>query len=220
MLIVKAPRSVRLAGGICVVAVIVQGTLGGLRVTDRNIGFAMIHACLAQAFFCLVVYLCVALSRGWTQHSIDPARPDRGIPRLLIAVVVGIYVQLIIGSIMRHTAAGLAIPTFPLVDGGLWPTQWTFPIAIHYVHRVWAGAIAILVIAAVTALQRRNCRGRAMAAAWLMLVLTIVQLALGATIILTHRAAVPTSAHVVTGALLLACSLYCLLWFSRDRSGP
>ena len=49
------------------VAVIVQGVLGGLRVTQINRNFAIVHACLAQAFFALLCGIAWFTSRDWQQ---------------------------------------------------------------------------------------------------------------------------------------------------------
>ncbi|MCE2415403.1 COX15/CtaA family protein [Candidatus Poribacteria bacterium] len=56
------------------VAVIVQGVLGGLRVTQINRNFAIVHACLAQAFFALLCGIAWFTSRDWQQ---DKGEPDR-----------------------------------------------------------------------------------------------------------------------------------------------
>ena len=49
--------------------VCVQGTLGGLRVTEVSIVLAMIHACTAQAFLCLTVVMAAALSPRWNEDA-------------------------------------------------------------------------------------------------------------------------------------------------------
>ncbi len=49
------------------VTVIVQGVLGGLRVTQINLNFAIVHACLAQAFFALLCGIAWFTSRDWWQ---------------------------------------------------------------------------------------------------------------------------------------------------------
>ena len=61
-------------GFAALVAVIVQGVLGGLRVTQINRNFAIVHACLAQAFFALLCGIAWFTSRDWQQ---DEAEPDR-----------------------------------------------------------------------------------------------------------------------------------------------
>ena len=56
-------------GLIALVAVIVQGVLGGLRVTQINRNFAIVHACLAQAFFALLCGIAWFTSRDWWQNG-------------------------------------------------------------------------------------------------------------------------------------------------------
>src|SRR5688572_15362851 len=48
-------------------AVIVQGVLGGLRVVMVELDLAIVHACFAQAFFCLTGLMCVATSKWWLE---------------------------------------------------------------------------------------------------------------------------------------------------------
>ena len=51
--------------GIAVIAVIVQGVLGGLRVTEHNAVLGLFHGCLAQGFFSLVATVALVTSRFW-----------------------------------------------------------------------------------------------------------------------------------------------------------
>src|SRR5205807_2863174 len=54
----------RLAYGV-LGAVIFQGVLGGLRVVLLKLNLAIVHACFAQAFFCLAALVAVVTSRWW-----------------------------------------------------------------------------------------------------------------------------------------------------------
>ena len=47
---------------------------------------------------------------------------------------------------MRHTGAGLAIPDFPLMFGGILPDHWDGRIAIHFAHRVGALLVTIAIV--------------------------------------------------------------------------
>src|SRR5437899_3213407 len=58
-------RGVRMLGIAAVGAVILQGVLGGLRVTMLKDEIGIFHACLAQAFFGLVVIIALVTSRSW-----------------------------------------------------------------------------------------------------------------------------------------------------------
>ena len=95
-------------GLIALIAVIVQGVLGGLRVTQINRNFAIVHACLAQAFFALLCGIAWFTSRDWWQDK--PAVPiaaAQKLKRLSLITTCLIYVQLIFGAVLRHTGSRL-----------------------------------------------------------------------------------------------------------------
>ena len=95
-------------GLIALIAVIVQGVLGGLRVTQINRNFAIVHACLAQAFFALLCGIAWFTSRDWWQDK--PAVPiaaTQKLRRLSLITTCLIYVQLIFGAVLRHTGSRL-----------------------------------------------------------------------------------------------------------------
>ena len=113
-------------------AVIFQGVLGGLRVVLVELDLAVVHACFAQAFFCLTALMVAVTSKWWrdassvhhssliTRHSTSCPCSDRTVRLALIAVAT-IYFQLVAGAVMRHYQAGLAIPDLPLAYGELLP---------------------------------------------------------------------------------------------------
>ena len=104
-------------------AVIVQGVLGGLRVILIKLHLAMIHACIAQAVFCLAALVSVVTSRWWMEcPDLSKSNPGgRQLIRLGILAVSVIYAQLIAGAIMRHSEAGLAVTDLPLIYGKVLP---------------------------------------------------------------------------------------------------
>lgn len=95
-------------GLVALIAVIVQGILGGLRVTQINRNFAIVHACLAQAFFALLCGIAWFTSRDWQQDQEEPAIAEaQKLRRLSLITTCLIYVQLIFGAILRHTGSRL-----------------------------------------------------------------------------------------------------------------
>ena len=62
-------RWVRSLGVIAVVGVILQGILGGLRVTMMKDEIGIFHACLAQAFLGLLVFIALATTKFWRSLS-------------------------------------------------------------------------------------------------------------------------------------------------------
>jgi heme A synthase len=109
---------------------------------------------------------------------------------------------------MRHTGAGMAIPTFPLAFGHVLPPVWSAPIAIHFAHR--AGALVVIgAILATVAHVWRHHRDRPdlMRPATLLLVLVATQATLGAFVVMSGLQPFINTLHVVNGALVLGTSL-------------
>src|SRR6201984_2896120 len=93
--LIEDRRWVKWLASVAVLAVIIQGVLGGLRVTEHNAILGLFHGCLAQAFFCLVATVALVTSRFW--RRLEPAAHPGNIGRLrlgAIAVTVMLFVQL------------------------------------------------------------------------------------------------------------------------------
>jgi cytochrome c oxidase assembly protein subunit 15 len=203
--------------------VILQGVLGGLRVVLVKLDLAIVHACLAQAFFCLAALTALVTSKWWQKTSGPTVRPST--IRLAVICVLMIYLQLIIGATMRHYQAGLAIPDLPLAYGKLLPptTQaqldtinqdriWNLnlepvtltQIWLHFAHRIGACFVTAAVLALVTTILIRHRRDRdLLIPAWMLSALLIVQLGLGILTVYLRKPADIASAHVAVGALVL-----------------
>src|ERR1700752_4521128 len=99
-------RSVRRLAVFALLAVIAQGLLGGLTVKLMlPLAVSAAHATLAQLFFCTVVGLAVVTSPSWErrlatiyEQGIVPVR------YLFLAAAATIFLQLIIGATLRHSA--------------------------------------------------------------------------------------------------------------------
>jgi heme a synthase len=199
----------RLLAVAALVGVVLQGLLGGFRVLFNNLQFAMIHGCLAQIFLCLLVSIAAGLSSWWFSNLKLPsttAGSGNSIKNLGLLLCGLIFVQLIIAAVMRHSGAGLAIPTFPLTpEGGVIPSVWSFPIGIHFAHR----AIAVLILLVylywgARIITEKALDGRIKVLGGLGLLLLFTQITLGAMVIWTYRSPVPTTVHVINGAFLFA----------------
>jgi cytochrome c oxidase assembly protein subunit 15 len=209
-------RWVRRLGYLALAAVITQGLLGGITVLwylPDPVSIA--HAGLAQIVFSLLVTIALVTSRGWTTTA--PIH-DRPLQFVAAATTAAVYVQILLGATMRHTGAGLAIPDFPLVFGGVVPSSWTASVAIHYAHRVGALVVSVLALAtSAHVLYHHRRRDDLRRPAILLMVLLAVQITLGGVTVLSGLNYILNSLHVVTGALVLATSLVLLLRANRSR---
>ncbi len=187
-------------GAVAIFGVVLQGVLGGLRVVWLSDALAISHACLAQAFFALIVAMAVFSSAGW--QKVEP-RPETtagtSLRWIAILVTASIYFQLILGAILRHSGTITGVPLIAHLAGALavllgvgWLGLRVFgPHAKDGYLTVPAGAVVLLFI---------------------------VQLGLGFGSLVVRMMAesihwptrleiVFTTAHVGTGALLLAAGV-------------
>src|SRR5207302_8628237 len=70
-------RWVRNLGAVALSAVILQGVLGGLRVTMLKDEIGIFHACLAQAFLGLLIVIALVTSKFWrtlANSVVDPKK--------------------------------------------------------------------------------------------------------------------------------------------------
>ena len=147
----RAGAPLRWLGLVAVVAVIAQGVLGGLRVVLVQDTLAILHGCLAQAFFGLLVAIALLTSPSGRAESMGVAPTLRV---LTLAAVALTYAQIVLGALLTHAGQ----------------------IVLHL-----AGAVAVFVfVPIVTARWRRGGDPIGAPAARLLLALLAVQLALGA----------------------------------------
>ncbi len=230
-LIFERRRWVKTLCWLALVAVIVQGVLGGLRVTEHSAVLGLFHGCLAQAYLCLVWSIALFTSSLWERLPAAPAGPVPSRLRFWTILATGmIFLQLILGAAMRHSHAGLSIHDFPTVYG-----RWLPPvdpgtlarinearaaaiapeppttiglIHLQYLHRGWALVIFLTVTVVALSIARQRWLGVAMrrlALAWPVLV--AVQAVLGAWTVLSNKAADIATAHVFFGSLILVCGV-------------
>ena len=208
----KEPRPViRRLAVVALLAVLAQAVLGGLTVLFLlPTAISVSHAALANLFLCLVVTLAV-LTRtpSPVPESLPGPAPATVVPRRAwLALAVMIYIQMLLGALMRHTGAGLAIADFPLAQGRLVPPLAEPGVVIHFLHRVGALAVLALGLVAVPVAVRAAHRPRG--SRWpavLLLIALPAQIALGAWTVLGGKPIYPTTLHVVIGSACLAVAV-------------
>lgn len=224
LLFLERRKSVRLLGVLAFVAILLQAVLGGLTVIFQlPPAVSSAHAGLAEIVFALVATIALMTSDVWP--ALGTARLERADElarafRLALAATGMTFAQILLGAVMRHTGAGLAIPDAPTVFGGLWPSheQLALPgVPIHLAHRVGAVFVAVLVALAAHALSRLGGRFANVAMLWIVLV--VLQGGLGAFSIWTRRLPAVTSAHLGLGALCFVTGVLATVTLGRLRAG-
>ncbi len=218
----------RRLGAIAVAGVIVQGILGGLRVTMLKDQIGIFHACVAQAFLGLLVFIALATTRFWSALANQRINLQRFTPikTLAIAITIATYGQLALGATMRHQHRDLAILDFPTAYGA-WVAPDTsaqalakinawrdarglssvnaFQIWLQMVHRFVAAMIAIGVVVFFRRVSTETSDFVALKRLSMLWMLSVFgQIGLGAWTIWSNKAADVATAHVALGAVLLS----------------
>ncbi len=207
----KEPRPwVRTLGWLALLAVIVQGILGGLTVLFLlPTPISVAHGALAQLFFCVTIGLALFTSAEWGKTRAQLDDEHKPLLRNLTTITVAlVFVQLLLGAIMRHTKSGLAIPDFPLAFGKIIPPFESAHVAVHFAHRVGALIVSGFIVWTVSRIFRYYRNEPLLRRPAILLSCALVsQLTLGAFIIWSQKAVLITTTHVATGALILGTSL-------------
>jgi cytochrome c oxidase assembly protein subunit 15 len=209
---------VKRLGVVALIGVIAQGLLGGLTVKLMlPLAVSTAHATLAQLFFCSTVSLAVFTSKSWMESR--PTIEEQGslpVRYLCVAAAATIFLQLVIGATLRHSAT------------------WDKPLPTDLLLTHIGGALAVtLLLGSATLLILRRHRGEAFLVrpAKIALCLLVVQLGLGVAAYLT-RVASPndpqplnpmvgiTVAHVACGALVFATTIVLTLRAHKVLRAP
>jgi cytochrome c oxidase assembly protein subunit 15 len=196
----ESRKSVRFACYAVLLAVIVQGILGGGRVRLDARTLAMVHGSFAALVFGLMAAVCVVTSRSWTQgpEIKSISNKSSGALSVLSGIVCGaVFLQFLLGGFVRHL--GMAL------------------------HEHLAGAILVTVLVlATTTLAHRSKVPLVKRAGWLMFGFLMLQVSLGLGAWVMKFGIAPTgyvavvnstphvafrTAHTVSGMLLLASAV-------------
>jgi len=235
-------RWLRNSGVIAVVGVILQGILGGLRVTMMKDQIGIFHACVAQAFLGLLVFIALVTTKFWRSivdrnFGLQKFSPNKA---LAVAITAAIYIQLALGATMRHQHRDLAILDFPTANGAWIPdtsaaalakmNAWrdtralsnvtAFQIWLQMAHRFLALIIAIAIIAFCARVWREpriSLVLKRLSLLWVIFV--FCQIALGGSVIWSNKAADVATAHVALGAVMLSfgVSISAICWRISQR---
>jgi cytochrome c oxidase assembly protein subunit 15 len=207
---------VRRLATIAVGLVVVQGVLGGLRVTGGftlstsetdmapSIALAVTHGVLGQVFLSVVAALVVITSTAWIEVAGAEPRTSAAADRTLqIWLIATLLVQLVLGAVQRHVAQGLIIhitiaAVVVMIAVVVGARAWGLYHGVRPVQQLGQllmAGVAVQVTLGIAALA--VTQGRAVVGHPSTLEVTIA------------------TAHQATGAFLLALSVALMLWTRR-----
>ena len=211
-------RCVRGLSVAIVLAVIGQGVLGGTRVTEQSVTLGIAHGVFAQLIFAALILVAQATSTAWTTDRAPTVAPRvRADRALTVALVAMIVFQIVLGTLYRHlqpvpeTPVGalmgilhghsfvgsLGVVLLVLICG---VRAWGLYAGEPIVRRVGLGLIHAMILQVILGVGSfivvpKGPRGSEDA-------ITFVEVGF-------------TTAHQVTGAVLLATAVALLAWERR-----
>ena len=238
-------KSIKILGWSALGAVIVQGILGGITVLFfLPAWISVTHGILAQITFCFTIAIAVVTSNHWKSAKQIVYSSSLKLWSFITTGVI--WLQLVIGAIMRHTESGLAALDFPTMNGKWLPsfsksalekinntrllmsfenileleTITTGQLFIHFLHRFWGYVVFFLVSWFVIKILREISLPRFIKMSSMGLgILLITQIGLGSITVLSHKAVVITTLHVTNGAAVLGSAFFLTLWINRKLLG-
>lgn len=241
----KGRRWISWLGTAALLMVIFQGVLGGIRVTEIDWRFGIVHGILGQLYFCLIILVAAVTGKKWLKlppagFSADKLNKPVRMGWVLLGVLL---IQLSLGAAMRHSGAGLSVPDFPTFYGSWLPpmsqsaldkamaehpldTQYdkngnevhfkVFHVHLNMGHRLWALVVVVHVLLLLSSLKAFIGDMPILASPMrAILLLLVVQLMLGMLVIWTGKHPEIATAHQVVGATLLG--LVCLVQIRMMR---
>ena len=202
-----ASAAARRATTIALIAVCIQGTIGGFRVLENSENLAFLHGALGQAVFGVIVAAAVISSPRWLNAEPKLLAQATSLRRTANNAVTSVYMMIVAGAWLRHTDEPVAL-------------------AVHLMVLLYTAASVFGLVHKLKSLETGSQGDWLHVCAKRLTVLFAAQVALGifafAAVFIwygptatgVHDSVLPTL-HVLGGALLLGQCVASRLWVGK-----
>ncbi|MBM4184485.1 MAG: heme A synthase [Gemmatimonadetes bacterium] len=191
-----------------VVLLLVQSVFGGLTVLYQLPDLvSSTHLALAFSFLALATVMATATAEA----PPAPRTADgegTGLRTWAVVAAAMVFVQSVLGALVRHMDAGVACMDFPLCLGRVVPPLVNAPITVHFLHRALAVVTTAVVLALWVRAHRTETSPRIRTWATVAAALVLTQVGLGVASVITVLAVAPVSLHTLVAASLLAALVH------------
>jgi len=207
----RALRRLRPFGWLAVGLVFAQALLGGITVLLRlPTPISTAHTATSLLFFMTVLYIAVRSRPAAAREAAPPV-----VGQLALITSVAVYMQMVLGGLVRHSGAALACTDVPLCRGSLWPHAHP-TVLIQALHRLNAVTVACLVLASSIVTLRRATRPALRVLAVVAPVLVGLQIWLGIRSVQSFLDLVTVESHLAVATALLGTMVLTVLLARPD----
>jgi heme A synthase len=201
--------------------VLAQGGLGAITVKYKLPWFiSTSHLLLGMSYFATLIYVAFRTRPEPSVVELDrhaAARAELGDARRWIAIAcAAVFVQLLLGALVRHGGAALVCLGMPscTMGGDWWPESGVQHL--HMIHRAFGVVVALITTtSAVIVLRRARSWSSLRTLALIAPLLVVAQVVLGVVTVMTMR-----SVPVAVGHFAGAASLWALWMSAWLLTGP
>lgn len=216
----RTDRVLLRAGIVAVAVLVVQVIAGGVTVnTETNATVVAVHLSIALSLLATLIFIagrvCLTRLHGRAEDAAD-GRPISWLPFVTVAAILALILT---GAYVSQEGAGLAYPDWPLFDGKL--TSAGGKLAnLHYMHRMTAALVGVLVAALMVRTLRRERRPVILYAMTLAFVVFVAQVLVGASNVWLELATSVRIIHLALASALWGVLVFTIVWAYLLRITP
>jgi heme A synthase len=212
-----------LAGVTMAVLLVVAQALIGYATVNKELPETIVALHLSMALIILGILTTTAVVAVWQERPRRGARTGSkgrrtslGVPALVATAAVATFGLIIVGSYVANSGAALAYTDWPLFDGKF-VSAGGYLANLHYVHRLMAAAVGLLVVALAVQTWRSEPRSVLMAAVGFAFALYVTQVVVGAGNIWLELATWVRVIHLALASALWVVLVTALAWSYAER---
>lgn len=213
------------AAAVASVLVVVQALLGALTVILKLPWYvSSSHLAVASLFFATTVSLAFwtrPVSATAAQQSQQTPNRDAQWLRFIYPLTAVVFLQLVVGGVMRHLGAGLACGLEVLTcNGSVWPHDTHYGSHVHMLHRLLGMVSGVGLLALAVGLTRARGVSSSLRGLGIALGVGVVaQIVLGFWSVLSVRSIAVMTVHSSLGFALFA-GVVSMVWLARPPRKP
>lgn len=200
---------------VALLLVIFQGLLGGITVIYQLPTLVSVaHLATSMLFFLLMITISYRLNPSLSLTTSIDSSQDLRPYQFAGCVTLLVYLQMVLGALVRHSGAGLSCLEIPLCLGSLWPAGVDGMVQLHMAHRigglVTGIAVAFFVIKHFFSVKQGGVF-------LLPLLWVLLEITLGLLTVSSQLGIWQVTSHLGVGTLLLS-NLWWLVLHNRYRT--